>query len=411
LQRPPKSGDLYGRIDLHGLSRDSRAAVIQALRVKPKVSRVKELFGSVNSAVAYAAAAPATPLPPYERPAPLFDAEFTSIDLARYRSLTGALPEVRIDAAREPWTYAEEVQSLVGTGYLALAEAALTQLTQPLEPGLLISLLAQVYGQTARSDDARAVTVAVYGEENSSSDQVIPPRDVRTITSRPVFYEPLPSLPRGNVRFVLVGGPMEYVDRRGEHRCITGEAPDGSAEADFVESVARMNAMVDNTAWVQATTKIGQAIMTSLVRAGADPRPYGHLVSYVTSTFRGVVKALVGALPTKVAEDAWRISTVGKSRWSYHREAAHYIYNAHAGFTYITVESAPAVCIWAWPDRSDLALQAFIDTVAVGTADPVTIILPDVPAFRAFARRYVGGERMDKVERALMEECLYRSPP
>ena len=242
---------------------------------------------------------------------------------------------------------------------------------------------------------------AVYGEDSSSSDHVIPPRDIRTITSGPVFYEPLASLPRGNVRFVLVGGPMEYVDRRGEHRCVTGEAPDGGAEADFAESVARMSAMVDSRPWVQAATQTGQAIMTSLIRARRGSSPVrAPSVSYVTSTFRDVVKAVAGALPKKVAEDAWRIGPVGKSRWSYQRDAAHYIYNAHAGFTYITVESAPAVCIWAWPDRSDLVLQAFLDTVAVGTADPVTVILPDVPAFREFARRYVRGEHMDKVERA-----------
>ena len=279
LQRPPRATDLYGRVDLQELSRDARAAVVQALRVKPAVSRVKELFGSVNAAVTHAAAVPVTPLPPYERPAPLLDAEFTSTDPARYQSLIGPLPEVRIDAAREPRTYEEELQSLVGTGYLALAEAALTQLTQPPEPGVLIFLLALVYGQTARFDGAHAVTSAVYGEGNSSSDQVIPPRDVRTITSRPVFYEPLLSLPRGNARFVLVGGPMEYVDCRGEHRCVSGEAPEDGPEGDFTESVARMDAMMDSTAWVQAATQTGQAIMTSLVRGGADPPPYGHLVS------------------------------------------------------------------------------------------------------------------------------------
>ena len=131
------------------------------------------------------------------------------------------------------WTYGEEVQSLIGTGYLALAEAALTRLTRPPEPGLLISQLAQLYGQTARFDEARAVTVATYGEQNSSYGHLLQPRDLRTITSGPVFYEPLASLPRGNVRFVLVGGPMEFADRRGEHRCTTGEAPDGGAEAEL----------------------------------------------------------------------------------------------------------------------------------------------------------------------------------
>jgi hypothetical protein len=40
-------------------------------------------------------------------------------------------------------------------------------------------------------------------------------RDIRPIVAKPIFHEPLPSLPRGNVRFVLIGGIMEYVDRRG----------------------------------------------------------------------------------------------------------------------------------------------------------------------------------------------------
>ena len=375
------------------------------------MSRVKELFGSWDAAVTHADAAPALPLPPYEPSAPvLTDTEFTSTDPVRYRALIGPLPKVTVDASREPWTYGEEIQSLIGTGYLALAEAALTQLTRPPEPGLLISQLAQLYGQTARFDEARAVTVATYGEQNSSYGHLLQPRDLRTITSGPVFYEPLASLPRGNVRFVLVGGPMEFADRRGEHRCTTGEAPDGGAEAELAESVARMSAMVDGATWVRAATETGQAIMVSLTRAGVNPRPFGHLVSYVTGAFRDVVKAVASALPKKVVEDAWRIGMVGKSRWSYQRDAEQYIFNAHAGFTYITVEAAPAVCIWGWPDRSDLCLQAFVDTVAVGTADPVTVILPDVPAFRDFARRYVRGERMDKVERALIEEYLYRGP-
>ena len=71
------------------------------------------------------------------------------------------------------------------------------------------------------------------------------PRDVRTITSGPAFYAPLPSVPRGNVCFVLVGGPMEYVDRRGEHNCVTGELPPGGTLACLAGSVARMSAMVE----------------------------------------------------------------------------------------------------------------------------------------------------------------------
>jgi len=248
------------------------------------------------------------------------------------------------------------------------------------------------------------------GDEERSLSYLLRPRDVRTITSGPDFYEPLPSPPRGNVRFVLVGGPMEYVDPRGEHSGISGEPPQGGAEAERAESVARMSAMVDGEPWMQAATETGQAIIASLSRAGVISGLYGHLVCHVASPFREIVKALTGSLPKKLAEDAWSIAPVGKSRWSYEREAGHYIYNASAGFTFIAVETAPAVCIWGWPDRSDGCLQAFLDTVAVGTPNPVTVILPDVPACRSFARRYVGRERMANSERTLIEDHLYRIP-
>jgi hypothetical protein len=74
------------------------------------------------------------------------------------------------------------------------------------------------------------------------------------------------------------------------------------------------------------------------------------------------------------------------------------------------VEATPAVCIWGWPDRSVSCLQAFLDTVAADATDPVTVILPDVPAFRDFARRYVRLEPMANSERTLIEDHLYRMP-
>lgn len=410
LQRPPKSADFSNRLDLKGLSGDARAAVIQALRVKPTVARVKELYESWDAAVAHAAAAPPAPLPPYEpvvAAPPSADTAFTGNDPERYRSAAGPLPEIALDTSRELSAYRDEVSSLVGTGYLALAEAALTKLVE--RDHFLYYLLAQLYGQTARFDEARAAIKHAWpdGEEGVPVDPSWP-RDLRTITSGPVFYKPLSSLPRGNVRFVLVGGPMEYVDLRSEHNCITGEPPEGGAEDELAESVARVCAMVGSTAWTEAATEAGQAILTSLGRAGSESRPFGHQVSWVTSLFRDAVKALTGARPKKVAEDAWRIDPVGKSGWSYQRDAGHYIFNANAGFTFITVEAVPAVCVWGWPDRSDLCLQAFLDAIAVGTPDPVTLILPDVPAFRSFARRYVRSERMDKTVRALAEESFYR---
>lgn len=395
LHRPPRTSDLTGRrLDLRGLTRDARAAAVQALRVKPTITRVRELFESWEAALAHAAAAPPVPLPEYQSPppSPAAVSQFVSSEPDRYRSLMGPVPDVVLDGSREPSTYLPEIYSLMGAGYLALAEAALTKLCEPDYP-LFSYLLAQVLGQTARAQEA-----GMPG-----------PRDIRTITSGPSFYEPLPSLPRGNVCFVLVGGPMEYVDLRGEHSCVSGVPPQGGAATELAESVARMSAMVDGELWMQAAIETGQAIIASLSRARMVPRLYGHLICYMTTPFRQIVKALTGSAPKKVAEDAWSIGPVGKSRWSYQREAAHYLFNASAGFNFMAVEAAPAVCIWGWPDRSDGCLQAFLDTVTVGAPEPVTAILPDVPAYRDFARRYVRGQRMANSERTLIEDGMYYS--
>jgi hypothetical protein len=419
LARPLKTPDLGGRLDMRGLSPDARRTVVQALRVKPTAARVRELFGSWEAALARAAAAPPVPLPDYQRPLPSLPADsgFTSSDPARYRTLMGPLPRIALASGHGDEGYYREITSLIGAGYLALAEAALTKLCAQDHEMNFEGLLAQVYGQTARTEEARAAHRTAYRSPGAGGEEVdlgpfATPRDVRTITAGPAFYSPLPSPPRGNVCFVLVGGPMEYVDRRGEHNCVTGEPPQGGTLAGLAESVARMSAMVDGEPWMQAAAETGQAIIASLVRAGAEPsRPYAHMIAYVTSRFRGVVKGLTGSLPKKVAPDAWGIAPVGKSRWSYQRDAGHYFYNASAGFGLMAVETAPAVCIWAWPDRSDGCLQAFLDTVAGGAAHPVFVILPDVPAYRDFARRYVRAEQMARTERTLIEDHLYRSPP
>jgi hypothetical protein len=415
LQRPPKNSDLNGRLNLRDLPRNARTTAVWALRVKPTLTRVKQLFGSWEAAVAEAAAAPPVPLPRYDNARPLrpADSEFTSGDPVYYRSLMGPVLEVVLDSSRELQAYREEISSLIGTGYLALAEVALTRLCK--RDDVFYELLAHVYGQTAREEQAHAAIDAFSyrlsdREKGGVYSHILRPRDARTIVARPVFYEPLSSLPRGYVRFVFIGGPMEYVDRRGVHTCVSSESPPGGAEAERTESVARMSAMVDGAPWMQAATEAGQAIIASLSRARAPSGLYGHQLSYVTSPFRQIVKALTGSLPNKLAEDSWNLAPVGKSRWSYQREAAHYLFNAAAGFTFLSVEVAPTVCVWGWPDRSDGCLQAFLDTVAFDATAPVTVILPDVPAFRDFARRYVRFEPMANSQRTVIEDHLYRMP-
>jgi hypothetical protein len=412
LGRPPKTTDLAGRLDLRDLTPDQRLTVVRALRVKPATARIKELFGSWKEAVARAAAAAPLQLPPYDTmslPTRL-DPGFTSIDPERYQALTGPLPDVTLDPSRGEQDYYEEARSLIGSGYLALAEAALIKLCGRNHVMNFPGLLAEIYGQTARTDRARGMADSAYTSLTAGPEPASWPRDLRTITPGPAFYEPLRPVPRGEVCFLLVGGPMEYVDRRGEHSCISSDTPADGAGL-LAESVARMSAMVDGEPWMRAAAATGQAIIASLARAGDPSGLYGHLVSYMTSPFRAIVKELTGSAPEKAAEASWSLAPAGKSRWSYQREAVRYLFNASSGFALITVQATPAVCIWGWPDRSDGCLQAYLDTVTAGSPGPVFAILPDVPACRDFARRYARKEQMTQSARTLIEDLLYRHPP
>ena len=221
LGRPPKDDRSLRPVDLQGLSRDARAAVVSALRVKPAVSRVKELSDPWIPPSRRLLPLRQHRFPRIERPrrSSPTGAEFTSTDPARYRSLTGRLLRSRwIDVAREPWTYAEELQSLVGTGYLALAEAALKHAdTDRLSP----AFSSPCCSAGIRPDGPDRRRACCPRRRLWRGQQFRRPGDPAPrhphLTSGPDFYEPLGSLPRGNVRFVLVGGPMEYVDRRGEH--------------------------------------------------------------------------------------------------------------------------------------------------------------------------------------------------
>jgi hypothetical protein len=416
LNRAPLGRDLEGRLDFQSLSNDSRLLVIRALRVKPTTARVKELFGSWDAAVEVAASHPPLPLPEYRHPLPARTGEFVSGDPARYRDLVGSLPEVDLDPARETWTYHQEISALIGTGYLALAEAALLKLCE--RDYLFYEPLARVYGETARTEDAQKVIATlnqrlVHDQQPERNlEYLLAPRDLRTISCEPIFYRPLTTTPQGRAHFVFLGGPMAYVDRRGEHECVTGDQPKPiRPTAQFEESVARVNAMVESEAWLRAAIGLGQSIQLSETRRSEERQAYGLVLCYAPGSLRGVVKSLTGSAATKWAPEQWRIGTPGRAKWAYHREGDHYIWNANADFALIAVDAPPTVCVWAWPDRSDLCLQALLDTIACSTSSPpVTMILPDVPDLRDFARRYVRGEVMAKAERALLEDFLYRSP-
>ena len=408
LQRPPKKGDIGGRINLKELSRDQRRLAIQALMVKPDADRVEKVFGTWRAAVEQAAKSPEIPLQGHAPRIQVLsrEDEFTSTDPARYKEVIGPLPNVGGTPQRYQGDYVWEITSLLETGYLSLAEAALSKLARPGDPETPVQQLAYLYAQTARLDEARAVFEATW-EDTELFDYMLKLRDFRTITTVPAFYEPLPSVPRGNARFVLVGGPMEYADRRGEHGCVTGEPGGPDPASDRAESVMRVHAMVHSDAWLHAAAELGRTLMVTSVRGETSPRAYGHLVAHANRQSQRAIKDVTGATAKKLSGDTWTIGSAGKLRWYYQGDPRQYVFNARAGYGLMTVDSAPSVSIWAWPDRSDLVLQAFADTMTAAAPEPATVILPDVPAFRSFARRYVRRQQMANVERTWMEETLF----
>jgi hypothetical protein len=59
-----------------------------------------------------------------------------------------------------------------------------------------------------------------------------------------------------------------------------------------------------------------------------------------------------------------------------------------------------------WPDRSDLLLHALCDAISTTTDRPTTIVLPDTPMLRDFARRYSRRQYMTRIRRTLLENTM-----
>lgn len=410
LGRAPTEEDLKGKADLVALSADARRAAVRVLAVKPSCERVQEVFGSASGALAHTHAGTHLELPPidHQRPSsrpPL--ADVGGPDWPAYQHLMGPLPNLTSPLASPTWRYHEEISSLIATGALALAESALRELCLADETFYLD--LARLYAQTARREEAataldrfnrmvRRDTSTWY-----SVDALPAPRDIRTVTSTPIFYAPLQSRPRGNVRFVLIGGAMEYVDRRGEHICVSGETT--GDDGGLAENVSRMSAMLESSDWARIAVHVVQAILEG-VRRNQSGDHNAHALVYA-SGLREAVKVTTGAPPKSLDETDWCLGPTGKTHWSRERSPGRYVFNAHRGFSLIEIRQAPAAVIWAWPDRSDLCLQAFLDTAAAGADPPMIVVLPDIPDFRRFARAYVRASAMDHVERSFLEDALY----
>lgn len=258
-------------------------------------------------------------------------------------------------------------------------------------------------------------------EEGRSESELMPPflsleengplavalTDRRKFCDASVFFRPLPNLAVGGVRFVLVGGPMCYIDRRGEHSCTSADSVDGTARVKIAEDSSRVATLTEDPTWTAAAVRLCQRLLVAAQRCG-DLSPWAFAAGFVSSSFRSTIKDLGGLPPKKLKANDLVLKKPQRGAWLYHREPSIFVlHQRSADPLYQIVDHPPAVALWRWPDRSDLVLHAWCDTLASASAGPVTVVLPDTPMLRDFARRYVRRERMDRIERTYLENAAH----
>jgi hypothetical protein len=178
--------------------------------------------------------------------------------------------------------------------------------------------------------------------------------------------------------------------------------------------------MVSNDQWNQAAILVTHRLLEASLRLGNE-KAWTYSIGLNARSFRADVKALTGNFPVRARP--WGepasvgLGKPGRRRWLYdyserepfgrvwHRPALFAI-NCLRGQTLLRVASPPAVALWRFPDRSDMMLQAFCDTLAPPDGAPVTVVLPDTPDLYDFALRYSTKQQMDKGERTLLENIV-----
>ncbi|GAA5162047.1 hypothetical protein GCM10023321_47020 [Pseudonocardia eucalypti] len=222
-----------------------------------------------------------------------------------------------------------------------------------------------------------------------------------------IFFRPLPNPALGGVRFVLVGGPMCFVDRRGEHSCSTADSIDGPLPVKIAEDTSRVATLTEDPAWTTEAVRLCQRLLLAAQRCG-ESSVWAFAAGFVSSSFRSTIKDLGERPPKKLKVNDLVLQKPPRGTWLYHREPSTLVLHQRSPEPlYQFVGNAPKVALWRWPDRSDLVLQAWCDTLASASADPVTAVLPDTPMLRGFARRYVRRERMDRIERTYLENAAH----
>jgi hypothetical protein len=233
------------------------------------------------------------------------------------------------------------------------------------------------------------------------------------------MFGALPDAAAGNVRFVFVGGPMHYLDPRGEFECASSEPIGSGPWPSVAEDCGRVAAMVESRQWTQAAVLVTHRLLESAQRLGQHSA-WTYSIGTSGRSFRDDVEALTARAPTRARP--WGPGSVGlrkpgRGRWLYefseretkgnpvHRPSLFAIHCLR-GDSVLNV-TPPTVALWRWPDRSDMMLQAFCDTLSPPEAQPVAVVLPDTPGLYDFALRYSSKLEMTKVERTLRENVSH----
>jgi hypothetical protein len=331
----------------------------------------------------------------------------------RAEAVLAHLCAIELEGARKlslqpaPWYFDKLAALLNGRGDRHGAIAILERYIRLAEnPGYLADELDRL-----RGDDPRPFRWS--GDQLAIDDE-------RFRTGNGTFYRPLPMAAAGNVRFVFVGGPMHYVDRRGDHACVSGSDISGAEDERTAEEVGRIASMTDSDLWIDAAVRVIDRVLRTALRTG-ESDPWCLSVSFVTGVLRDSVRDIMGRPPAKVKDGPPKLQKPARGRWLYFRRPTLFVFDwtgASAGggvksSRLFEIQDPPTIAAWIWPDRSDLVLHAFCHTLTLAGSRALTLVLPDTPALRHFARRYNRRESMNHVQRTLLENQLYfsLSPP
>ncbi|MFD4986495.1 hypothetical protein [Streptomyces sp. NPDC058374] len=249
------------------------------------------------------------------------------------------------------------------------------------------------------------------GPEPRLSEQTLtltedPPKVDPSLLNTGAMFRPLPHPASGGAHFLLVGGPVHYLDVRDEYACDSSDEIAGEPTNRLAENFARTAALTEDTRWLRLAVDVTAKILDQAVRNG-DDSAWALSLGYANGQFRDQVRAVVGRVPTKIRAGAGTLAKPARSRWLYDRESTAYMAQQLSATPPFQTVDAPRVAIWRWPGVSDSFLQAWCDTIASAATTEPLVVLPDTPAMRSFARRYVRREYMTKVARIQAENKLH----